>query len=152
MPGMSDVTTPEDEDWVEIRSADGSVVRRIPLLPDPEEIDRQLREMLERGEMSMRRFRQAMVRLEESMRNLPPISAMRGGITFEYLRDPRQGEEVPVEDLTPGTKVFILEGVFTVFRVDMKAPIPTVWLEELPDSPLYFEHTDYIPLATNPKD
>jgi hypothetical protein len=152
MPGMSDVTTPEDEDWVEIRSADGSVVRRIPLLPDPEEIDRQLREMLERGEMSMRRFRRAVERLEEAMQDLPPISAMRGGITFEYLRDPRQGEEVPVEDLTPGTKVFILEGVFTVFRVDMKAPIPTVWLEELPDSPLYFEHTDYIPLATNPKD
>ena len=48
--------------------------------------------------------------------------------------------------------MFILEGVFTVSVTDMDAPIPTVWLVELPDSPLYFDYGENIPLANESKD
>jgi hypothetical protein len=148
------MTTPEDDsggrpyipprsdlDDIVIRSADGTVLRQVALPP------------LHNVEESMRRMNEAMLRLADMLAGLPypPMDAMRGGITYPK-RDPRKGDDIEVRVLVPGDKVFILEGVFTVHRVDMKAPIPTVWLEELPDSPLYFTDTDYIPLAKEPED
>lgn len=66
--------------------------------------------------------------------------------------DPRQGDEVYVYDILPGARVFVLEDVFTVDRVDMDAPLPTVWLKELPTSPLYFSEYEYIYLANETED
>lgn len=66
--------------------------------------------------------------------------------------DPRQGEEVYVWDILPGARVFVLEDVFTVERVDMNATPPTVWLKELPTSPLYFTDGEYINLADESED
>ena len=57
-----------------------------------------------------------------------------------------KGDEVPLEALRPGTKVYVLEEVFTVDRVELD-PIRTVWLKELPTSPLYFEGWEDINLA-----
>lgn len=80
------------------------------------------------------------------------VAAYRNFYNPEMGPDPREGEWVPVHSLQPGTKVFILEGVFTVSVTDMDAPIPTVWLAELPDSPLYFDLYENIPLANETKD
>lgn len=120
-------------------------------VPDPEG--------LRRIEMSLRRFNVALERLEETIRNLPPLpelTVQRGGIEYpaysRFLPDPRRGEEVYVYDLLPGARVYVLEDVFTVDRVDMDAPLPTVWLKELPTSPLYFSEDEYIYLAIEPKE
>jgi hypothetical protein len=83
--------------------------------------------------------------LRDSYRN------WRGEVLFP-APDPRQGEEVYVYDLLPGCRVFVLEDVFTVDRVDMDAILPTVWLKELPTSPLYFTEYEYIYLATEPEE
>jgi hypothetical protein len=48
--------------------------------------------------------------------------------------------------------VYVLEDVFTVDRVDMKATLPTVWLKELPTSPLYFSDEESIYLANETED
>lgn len=63
----------------------------------------------------------------------------------------RKGDETALEALHPGTKVYVLEGVFTVDRVELE-PIRTVWLVELPTSPLYFEAWEWINLATEEED
>jgi hypothetical protein len=63
------------------------------------------------------------------------------------LPDPREGEDTPIRTLRAGTRVFILGDVFTVSSVDMRAPIPTVWVREMPNAPLYFNRGDTIPLA-----
>jgi hypothetical protein len=127
--------------------------------PDPERINRQVREMLERGEMSMRRFREAMERMEEAMRTIrEPVRSWQDDDLIEwnprpYMRsDPRQGEEVYVYDIRPGARVYVLEDVFTVDRVDMDATLPTVWLKELPTSPLYFTPDESIYLANETED
>ena len=70
---------------------------------------------------------------------------------YRWGRDPRQGDEVYVSDLLPGVRVYVLEDVFTVDRVDMDAPLPTVWLKELPTSPLYFSEDECIYLAIEPE-
>lgn len=75
----------------------------------------------------------------------------RGEVLFPEP-DPRQGEEIYVYDILPGARVFVLEDVFTVDRVDMDATLPTVWLKELPTSPLYFTEYEYIYLADESKD
>jgi hypothetical protein len=155
------MTTPEDDsggrpyipprsdlDDIVIRSADGTVLRRVALPP------------LRNVEEGMSRMHEAFARMAEMLEALPRFEVPRGGFSYEpgwippsyRKRDPRKGDDIEVRVLVPGDKVFILEGVFTVHRVDMKAPIPTVWLEELPDSPLYFADTDYIPLAKEPED
>lgn len=110
----------------------------VPVYPDPNlmvERFRAITELMDRLSYSMQHF----------MADLPLFEAARGGI--RYMTDRRQGEEVEVKVLAPGDRVFILEGVFTVYRVDMKAPIPTVWLQELPDSPLYFDEYETISRA-----
>jgi hypothetical protein len=140
------MTNPEpDPDLIEIRANDGFILRQVSVPP------------YDIG-AGMARMREAMEQMSAMMAGLPPLQmepppflARRGGITYPKP-DQRQGEQIEVRRLVPGDRVFILEGVFTVYRVDMKAPIPTVWLKELPDSPLYFEHTDYIPLAIETED
>jgi hypothetical protein len=123
--------TMNDDEWVSIRNA----------------------------EMNMRRMREALERMADAMEYFPPISVQRGGIRYDTLEtglrrrpDPRQGEEVYVYDLLPGARVYVLEDVFTVDRVDMNAPLPTVWLKELPTSPLYFTEDECIYLANETKD
>jgi hypothetical protein len=141
------MTTP-DGDWIEVRAGDGSVTRR--WVPE-----------VERAETSMRSFSEAMARLEAALAALPDIlpppmpefgvtRGSYGGAWFQ--RDQRQGEEVYVYDLRPGARVYVLEDVFTVDRVDMDAPLPTVWLKELPTSPLYFTEDEYIYLANETED
>jgi hypothetical protein len=158
---------PDDGDWIaiEVRANDGTVLRNLrePLdppmhVPTFAEIHRRID--MSAAESSMARMQEAFARMAEMLEALPRFEVPRGGISYEpgwippsfRKRDPRKGDDIEVRVLVPGDKVFILEGVFTVHRVDMKAPIPTVWLEELPDSPLYFTDTDYIPLANETED
>lgn len=100
---------------------------------------------------TMEQMRQAFARLSGLVGN-PDVEtftvyrANADAIQF-YRPDQRQGEEVYVYDLRPGARVYVLEDVFTVDRVDMDAPVPTVWLKELPTSPLYFTEDEYIYLA-----
>jgi len=115
----------------------------------------------EHAEMSFRRMNEALDRLAQTLRDLPPIEVpdfelprfevQRGGMRW-MAPDPRIGEEVSISSLKAGDRVFILEGVFTVASVDMDAPIPTIWLKELPDSPLYYSDSDYIPRAIESKE
>lgn len=141
-------THDEDGEWVEVGTTDGIVLRRIPN-PDPAEQWRYIEE-------SVRRMRDAMTRMADTLSDLPPIQVRRGGIEYppysRFLPDRRKGEEVYVYDLLPGTRVYVLEDVFTVDRVDMDAPLPTVWLKELPTSPLYFSEDEYIYLANETED
>jgi hypothetical protein len=152
-----------DHDIV-IRAADGTVMRQFP---DPDIIPRPtFREIQERidmsaAESSMARMREAFGRMAEMLEALPRFEVPRGGgISYEpgwippsyRKRDPRQGEEVSVHFLTPGARVYVLEDVFTVDRVDMNAILPTVWLKELPTSPLYFSEEESIYLANETED
>ena len=95
--------------------------------------------------MSLSRIQAAMAHMSDVLDALPqwePAPLQRP--------DPRQGDEVYVYDLLPGARVYVLEDVFTVDRVDMEAPLPTVWLKELPTSPLYFTEDESIYLADEP--
>jgi hypothetical protein len=110
----------------------------------------------------LRRMDVAMARLADALAIPAPLmpprfEVPRGGIRYDAhdwgeKLDPRKGEEVYVYDLLPGARVYVLEDVFTVDRVDMDAPLPTVWLKELPTSPLYFTDDDYINLANETED
>jgi hypothetical protein len=150
------MTTPEDDsggrpyipprpdlDDIVIRSADGTVLRQVALPP------------LHNVEASMSRMHEAFARMAEMLEAVPWYEVPRGGFAFEYRLpggDPRQGEEVSVHFLTPGARVYVLEDVFTVDRVDMNAILPTVWLKELPTSPLYFSDEESIYLANETED
>jgi hypothetical protein len=150
------MTTPSDDgvelgttaDWIEVRAGDGSVTR-LPELPD-----------LSRIEAGMREMNEVFGRMAERLEALPRFEVPRGGIRYDLesgirgirRQDPRKGEEVYVYDLLPGARVYVLEDVFTVDRVDMDAPLPTVWLKELPTSPLYFSEDEYIYLANETED
>jgi hypothetical protein len=124
---------------------------------DPEPID-----WAERHEERMRRMRAALDALTEMVEatswNGNQLVVQRGGIRygehqFQFpQRDTRQGEEVYVYDILPGARVYVLEDVFTVDRVDMDGPLPTVWLKELPTSPLYFTEDESIYLANETED
>ena len=117
-------------------------------------------------EASLSRAQEAFARFAETLETLPMFQVPRGGIRFgEWAPvphspgwaapgwpDPRQGEEVYVYDLLPGARVYVLEDVFTVDRVDMDATLPTVWLKELPTSPLYFTEDESIYLANESDD
>jgi hypothetical protein len=162
------MTTPEDDsggrpyipprsdlDDIVIRANDGTVLRQVALPPVPNLI-----EIHVRAESSMTRMQEAFARMAEMLEALPRFEVPRGGISYEpgwippsyRKRDPRQGEEVSVHFLTPGARVYVLEDVFTVDRVDMKATLPTVWLKELPTSPLYFSEEEAIYLANETED
>jgi hypothetical protein len=157
------MTTPESEDWIriEVRANDGTVLwnqresldppMSAPVLP---RID------FQQAEAGVNRMQEAFARMAEMLEALPRFEVPRGGISYEpgwippsyRKRDPRQGEEVSVHFLTPGARVYVLEDVFTVDRVDMKATLPTVWLKELPTSPLYFSEEEAIYLANETED
>ena len=118
---------------------------------------------------NMRNMRSALDRLRQAFDSAPPSAVQRGGIPFferetqpdplyEWdpfpfgRRDPRQGEEVYITDILPGARVYVLDDVFTVSAVDMDGPMPTVWLKELPDSPLYYTNYESIYLANETED
>jgi hypothetical protein len=113
-------------------------------------------DMNRQHEDGMRHLQAALDALREAFDAMPPITVQRGGIRYgEYQypkRDPRQGEEVYVYDILPGARVYVLEDVFTVDRVDMNGTLPTVWLKELPTSPLYFTNEESIYLANETED
>ena len=100
------------------------------------------------------RTQEAFARLVEALEAMPRRDGIIGQWEPEPHKrpDPRQGEEVYVYDILPGARVYVLEDVFTVDRVDMDAPLPTVWLKELPTSPLYFNEYEAIYLANESKD
>lgn len=98
---------------------------------------------------AMREGLDAITAMIEQLRT--SVRNWRGEVLFPEP-DPRQGEEIYVYDILPGARVFVLEDVFTVDRVDMDATLPTVWLKELPTSPLYFTEYEYIYLADESKD
>lgn len=103
----------------------------------------------------MDQMRASMARLDQLVGNLEVMdfSVQRGGIQYTRIpTDPRRGEEVYVYDLLPGARVYVLEDVFTVDRVDMDATLPTVWLKELPTSPLYFTEYESVYLANETED
>lgn len=104
-------------------------------------------------QMSMDQMREALDQLIENLTS-GPFDVQRGGIQYgpPFRPDARQGEEVYVCDLLPGARVYVLEDVFTVDRVDMDATPPTVWLKELPTSPLYFSEDESIYLAIETED
>jgi hypothetical protein len=132
--------------------------------PDPEEVEVRATngggEIIAAGgwrtigylEDDVNRASAAFARMAEALEALPRLGIEFERNTSPFWNDPRQGEEVYVYDLLPGTRVYILEDVFTVDRVDMNAPLPTVWLKELPTSPLYFTEDEYIYLANETED
>jgi len=134
--------------WVDIESGNGDVVRRVPIIPRIEPLPGYLEPAV--IAINIEEMNDTFARIRRSMDQF--VAAYRNFYNPEWNPDPRQGEWVPVHSLQPGAKVFILEGVFTVSVTDMDAPIPTVWLVELPDSPLYFDYGENIPLANESKD
>jgi hypothetical protein len=116
-------------------------------------------ELHRQHEESMQNMRAALDSLRDMVASYQPFSVRRGGIQYPNgpiptasKHDARKGEEVEVGDLLPGARVYVLEDVFTVERVDMDGPIPTLWMKELPTSPLYFTDDDYINLANETED
>ncbi len=143
------MTTPEDDPVLRlpiIQPNLDDIVLRAPVMPDIEALRGAVEHDYERDVEAMRE-------------SFADIHLALSQFTEAYRRhflfsgpDPRQGEEVYVYDLLPGARVFILEDVFTVDRVDMDAPLPTVWLKELPTSPLYFGEYEAIYLADETED
>ena len=128
-------THDEDGEWVEVGTTDGTVLGRVP-------VD------LSNIEAGIERMREAFGRMAEALEALPMPH-----VTYDYWHpDPRRGDEVYVYDLLPGARVYVLEDVFTVDRVDLDATPPTVLLKELPTSPLYFSEDHYIYLANETED
>jgi len=130
---------PEEEPVIDILSSDGTVLRQVP-------------------ESLGIRFDALTDAMDQFSRSLRDFGATRGGLQFRWdisayqQEDPRKGEEVYVYDILPGARVYVLEDVFTVDRVELDACPPTVWLKELPTSPLYFTEDEYIYLANETED